>query len=157
MKSIRVTSKLNFHELFTPTFKYLLDCQWIVGPDAFEYPVEWDELCGYDPEKNEYTKGPAADFDRDFRYIYEGDPEGAHTSHGYYSSVDIFPKYSRAIKEDWNDIFAFKKLKDSPLDWNKKVYSLREQHVASTAYCHFMNVDAAFWQFSTCGCRVLMH
>jgi len=149
MKSLRIESKQRFDSLFFPTFKFLENHHWFISPDGFNFPLEWDDLCGYDPIKDKYTKGPATDLKNDFQYIYKGDSEGAHTAYGYYSHSNIFPKYAAAINDDWNEIFAVSSLQVTPIEWYRNRYKNGDIYVQSEVETSFISVDGAFWQFST--------
>src|SRR5688572_4449270 len=119
---MRIYGQPVFAELFAPLFPRLQGFHWITLADAFLFPPEWDDASDFDPDAEVYTSGPCAEFFRDIQKIAEG-----NTTYGYATDVDLFPKYARAIKEDWNSIFGLRARPVSALEWLKGFYDSKDR------------------------------
>lgn len=141
MNGIRIYGQPVFEELFRPLFDYLQAMTWLTMPGAFRFPYEWEDASDFDPVNQVWTGGPMAEFDRDLVQIREG-----NSHYGYFTSVDLFPKYAPAISEDWNTIYGLRQ-PVAPLEWLRAAYARGTYETAELADVTFVNDDGSFWEF----------
>jgi len=153
MRGIRIAGQSNFHQLFSPLFGDVTGLTWLALPGAFGFPPRWMDESVFDSAAERYVSGPCADFEREVVLVAEQD--GAR-QYGYCSRVDLFPRYSEAVVEDWSAIFGLSTLVTDPLAWLRGYYAAasRAAYVGEAIVC-FLNVDSAFWEFYSKDMRLL--
>lgn len=125
-----------FQFFFSSIFEDLKDLIWVYSAESF---------CQYFWSIKDISDEEIDAYEEEYYTLFEN-PVGESEYYFYYEKPDFFQRYSKYIKDDWNDFWGFDKNSFGIIDLKNQDFGfdLNDVTIKKTSVC-FTNNDASYW------------